>query len=206
METDSLKYIILNGFENYEISTDDRPIIREIMTGKEIRKNKTTEGYINITLNGKRYLEHRIIAIQFIDNPRNLPCVDHINHIRDDNRVSNLRWATYSDNSNNKIGKSPDKHYDYISYKDIDFNDLIKVDRYGRHQFKLDYYYNVKVNRFYMDNGVKLRELHTNKNCRGACFVRMKDNRDKDVNVFYSKFKREHDIEINSDKNSSDEE
>lgn len=39
----------------------------------------------------------------FIPNPENKPEIDHINTIRDDNRVENLRWVTHKENSNNPI-------------------------------------------------------------------------------------------------------
>ena len=34
-------------------------------------------------------------------NPENKKCLDHINRIRTDNRVENLRWATHSENNQN---------------------------------------------------------------------------------------------------------
>lgn len=69
-------------------------------------------GYLQIKLiaaNGKRKgeLVHRLVALHFIDNPEGKAEVNHINHIRDDNRVENLEWVSKSEN--NTIGRK--QHY-----------------------------------------------------------------------------------------------
>lgn len=61
------------------------------------------KGYLRIKLtnNGKskRVMLHRIVAEAFIKNPLNKKCVNHINHIRTDNRIENLEWCTHSENT-----------------------------------------------------------------------------------------------------------
>lgn len=63
-------------------------------------------GYYRVTLhkNGinKTYSVHRLVAEAFIPNPDNLPTVDHINRIKTDNMVDNLRWASYKLQSINR--------------------------------------------------------------------------------------------------------
>lgn len=56
---------------------------------------------------GKVYLVHRLIAETFIPNPENKPFIDHINQIRDDNDVENLKWATVAENGYNRKDNIP---------------------------------------------------------------------------------------------------
>jgi len=71
--------------------------------------SKHKDKYKKITLrkNGKSYKKsiHRLLGIQYLDNPNNLPCIDHINRNRIDNSLSNLRWVSYSINAKNKSSK-----------------------------------------------------------------------------------------------------
>lgn len=64
------------------------------------------KGYLIVALtnNAKNKVHakvHRLVANAFIDNPENKPQVDHINRIRNDNRVCNLRWVTNTENQYN---------------------------------------------------------------------------------------------------------
>ena len=60
------------------------------------------DGYSRIKIQGKPYSVHRLVADTFITNPENKPTVDHINRNRSDNRVCNLRWATYKEQNDNR--------------------------------------------------------------------------------------------------------
>ncbi len=46
---------------------------------------------------------HKVIAETFIENPDNLPIVGHRNNIKYDNRVENLYWTTYSENTQKAV-------------------------------------------------------------------------------------------------------
>ncbi len=60
-------------------------------------------GYLRVNIDCVRKLVHRIVAEAFIPNPKGKPCIDHINTIRTDNLVENLRWCTCEENNNNPL-------------------------------------------------------------------------------------------------------
>lgn len=73
--------------------------------GRIIKPFKNNSGYLIVSLSKnnklKHFQVHRLVAETFISNPNNKPQVDHINRVRDDNRIENLRWVSMSENSNN---------------------------------------------------------------------------------------------------------
>jgi hypothetical protein len=77
--------------------------------GNWIAGGKTEYGYRRVVLmvNGKpcRKMVHRLVAECFIPNPNRYQTVDHINMVRDDNRVENLRWATMRMQNHDNHGK-----------------------------------------------------------------------------------------------------
>ncbi|MPX43663.1 HNH endonuclease [Moraxella catarrhalis] len=65
---------------------------------------KNSAGYRVISLFGKRYPEHRL-AWFYVHGEMPKHEIDHINQIRDDNRINNLRQVTRSENQRNKTRK-----------------------------------------------------------------------------------------------------
>lgn len=78
----------------------------KFVKGRMLTPQHDKDGYTVIhlrdTFNGRNRLlkVHRLVAETFIPNPNNYPAIDHINGIRDDNRVENIRWCTISQNAN----------------------------------------------------------------------------------------------------------
>ena len=93
-------------FNNYSVSNFGN--VRNNLTGKFL-KLENIGGYLRAVLCGKIDSEikrsksyvHRLVALAFLEKPENDDecTVDHINHIRSDNRVENLRWVSSAFNS-----------------------------------------------------------------------------------------------------------
>lgn len=103
----------VEGFEDhYEISTFGNFRSR----GRIVAKNKQGERYLpskiripkiwglyyNIGLNNdgfkKNMLIHRMVAIAFVPNPNNYPCVNHLDGDKLNNHYLNLEWCTHQQN------------------------------------------------------------------------------------------------------------
>jgi len=68
-----------------------------------------SKGYLRVQLNNKKYYVHRIIYELLV---RSIPegyDIDHINNIRDDNRIENLRIATRQENCRNQSVRKTSK-------------------------------------------------------------------------------------------------
>jgi len=80
---------------------------RRVKVGS-VAGNKDHNGYRRVTINRQRYMEHRLVYLYMTGNfPENF--IDHINHIRDDNRWANLRNATTSQNGSNRVKQKNNK-------------------------------------------------------------------------------------------------
>lgn len=56
-------------------------------------------GYRFVKIAGKNISIHRLVAIAFIPNPENKPCVNHKDFNKLNNSVDNLEWVSYSENN-----------------------------------------------------------------------------------------------------------
>ena len=78
----------------------DRNTIRRKYAAGSIKGAK--DGYRRVGIEGKIYQEHRVIMVLCFGHiPENAE-IDHINHVRDDNRLCNLRFVTRSENRRNQ--------------------------------------------------------------------------------------------------------
>jgi len=76
------------------------PITNSLKSG-DIAGTKNKEGYIKININNKIYSAHRLAWLYFYEKfPKNY--IDHINGIKNDNRICNLRDVTSKESAKNK--------------------------------------------------------------------------------------------------------
>lgn len=85
-------------------------------------------GYIRINIGGKRILEHRYIMEKYIDRPiKKNESVHHLNEIKTDNRIENLKLMTNSKHTKRYHPKKPIIDWSKISI-------LIKTNRWHPHK------------------------------------------------------------------------
>lgn len=89
LETADEIWLTIKQNENYEVSNFGK--VRNKKTKKELKTWKNSSGYLIITIrNGLKpycYTLHRLVAEHFIDNPDNLPQVNHIDGNKENNYV-----------------------------------------------------------------------------------------------------------------------
>lgn len=92
-------------YTNYIVSDLGR--VKNKKTNKTLSQQTHYKGYKTLKLSknnvSKRYKIHRLVALAFIPNPLNKTQVNHINCIKDDNKLSNLEWVTNSENMKHAV-------------------------------------------------------------------------------------------------------
>ena len=100
----------IKGYEGiYEVSNHGivRSVTRKLPDGRTrkgivLRPYIDEDGYKHVSLckNGKmkHFIVHRLVAESFVDNPMNLPQVNHKDETKDNNRYDNLEWCDVSYN------------------------------------------------------------------------------------------------------------
>ena len=93
------------GYEGlYQVS--DLGNVKSIKFNKEIMLKPRTnnKGYLYVKFRKKgcekNFVVHRLVALSFLENKENKPCINHKDENPKNNNVNNLEWCTYKENNN----------------------------------------------------------------------------------------------------------
>ena len=158
MQNEIYKFIVINNYVQFKYMISNFGNI--INTEKENRLIKTpinTIGYkiSNLKTNHfkKTFSVHRLVLMTFLgpDADTNNKLVDHINGNKTDNRLCNLRWCSYRENSMNR---SVNKR---TGVKGVSFNKRSKKYHAYINKKYLGSYENIDdAKRVYNENAIKL--------------------------------------------------
>lgn len=99
---------IVQGFENYLVSTLGNVKTINGRFKKVVYDNKNSYGYVELWKNnkGKKFRIHRLVAETFIPNYDNKEQVNHIDGNKTNNCVDNLEWVTPKENVTHAINNN----------------------------------------------------------------------------------------------------
>lgn len=125
----------IKNFEEYEVSNygkirrikyENRGNKAQYKLPNYIKFREDKDGYLRCDLSKKgkikRFMVHRLVAQNFLNNDNNLPCVNHIDGNKQNNNVNNLEWCTVRYNNlhslklglrdmkNNKLSKQVEQY------------------------------------------------------------------------------------------------
>lgn len=119
MNLETLDWTPIPNFPSYEITSCgkvrsvDRILPRQghaidvLRRGVVKKPVPSKQGYLTTCLwcegKGVSFMIHRLVALTFIPNPKNLPQVNHLDGDKANNHVSNLEWCTHAENQNHAL-------------------------------------------------------------------------------------------------------
>jgi hypothetical protein len=98
----NLGYVEIQDFSGYFINQKGAIISLKRKKHRVLKYKVDKDGYFNtvLTKNKKKFYfrVNRLVAYNFIPNPKNYPIVNHIDENKQNNNVENLEWCTVSYN------------------------------------------------------------------------------------------------------------
>jgi len=126
-------WAIIDGFPNYKISTDSEVVFIPKNRPVSISVHKHGHRVVRLWNNNKTKLckIYRLKAIAFIPNPENKREVNHLDGDRMNEELSNLEWATPSENMkhayNNGLSKGTFQKGSKHIFRKVSLEDIIQI-------------------------------------------------------------------------------
>ena len=150
------------GYEGlYEVSNMGN--VRNVRRNKLLRLPKTNDGYIRVSLykNGIKtcFQVHRLVAQAFIENPDNLPMINHKDEDKTNNNVTNLEWCDvkYNNNYGSRLERSRDTAIKNGYYTGLSKKEYMKQYR-KKNKEKIREKQREYMRKYYEKNKEKIRE------------------------------------------------
>jgi hypothetical protein len=89
-------HIQIQNHPNYGICANGKVI--NLKNNRILSGSKDKDGYLRVSLDNKSLTMHRLVAENFIPNPKRLPIINHKDGNKQNNLVDNLEWVTHSQN------------------------------------------------------------------------------------------------------------
>lgn len=91
-------------YKGYLIS-EDGTILPKKGRSKKFKIDRYGYPQVGLWENGKvkYYTVHRLLALLFLPNPNNLPCINHKDGNKENYSLDNLEWCTYRHNAKHAI-------------------------------------------------------------------------------------------------------
>lgn len=97
-------FVDARGYEGFYQISDDGKVLNQ--AGLILKPCIDKDGYERVSLSKygekRNHFIHRLVAINYIDNPKCYKQIDHINRDKLNNTISNLRWISQSGNMRNR--------------------------------------------------------------------------------------------------------
>lgn len=120
------EYRTIIEFPNYQVSNfgNIKNIKKNVLMSTYLKKNGYT--VVKLSKEGKAFecKIHRLVATAFIDNPNNLPFVNHKDEIKSNNCFDNLEWcdSIYNNNYGTRSKRQSEKMK--VSVKQYSLNNV----------------------------------------------------------------------------------
>ena len=164
----------VDGFSRYTICRNGNVVNDKTKT--LLRGSAQSSGYRQYYLRNDdgelhKMYGHRLVAIAFIPNPEQRTEVDHVDRVRTNNHISNLRWSTRSENLINKgmptrknkgdgfrhIRKARVRKYEYYRIEIRRNNKNIVDKHYRTEKYTLQQVVKIR-NEFYKQHDIKIQD------------------------------------------------